>query len=77
MAWETKRGSPAQQGLPHSNADTVHSGEKHCGPRTWSDVWTWSHAWLVLLHFAESLQITKGKSHTLPIILLKQYEVEV
>lgn len=56
---DTKVCSPVQQGLPHSNADTVHSDERHCGPRTWSDVWTWSHAWRVFLHFADSLQIAK------------------
>lgn len=50
------RCSPVQQGLPRSNADTVRSDERHCGPRTWSDVWTWSLAWPVLLHFPESLQ---------------------
>lgn len=72
-ACERQLCSPVQLGLPHSNADTVHSGEKRCGPRTWSDVWTWSRAWLGVLHFAESLQMAEEKQthHQLSIILLK------
>lgn len=57
---ERSRCWPVQRGLPHSNADTVHSGERHCGPRTWSDVPAWSPSWLVFLHFAKGLQSGKG-----------------
>lgn len=41
--------SPVWQELLHSNGDTVHSDERHCGLQTYSDVWTWSLVWLVFL----------------------------